>query len=172
VNALATACEGMQTLFDPDADPEMGGAVGGGAVGGGAVGGGAVGGGAGDGGAGDGGAVGGGAVGGGAGDGGAARGLVVDTGAVDGGAVGGGVARGLVVDGGAEDTGAVRSAQTLRGASGGGPRLDDLVAGLWEGLAAHRVVECPVCAAEMHPEYGAHALPIGGRCRACGSTLA
>jgi hypothetical protein len=63
------------------------------------------------------------------------------------------------------------SADGHRGASGGGPRLDDLVAGLWEGLAARRVVECPVCSAEMHPEYGAHARPIGGRCKGCGSTL-
>jgi hypothetical protein len=67
--------------------------------------------------------------------------------------------------------GGAREVHTLRGASGGGPRLDDLVAGLWEGLAAHRAVECPVCASEMYPEYGVHALPIGGRCRACGSTL-
>ncbi len=64
-----------------------------------------------------------------------------------------------------------RSLPSLRGESGGGPRLDDLVAGLWEGLAARRVVRCPVCASEMQPAYGAHALPIGGRCRACGSTL-
>jgi hypothetical protein len=55
--------------------------------------------------------------------------------------------------------------------TGGERGLDDLVAGLWEGLAAHRVVECPVCGAAMHPEYGAHALPVGGRCRACASTL-
>jgi hypothetical protein len=68
--------------------------------------------------------------------------------------------------------GAARATQRLRDPSGGGPRLDDLVVGLWEGLAAHRVVECPVCAGEMYPEYGVHALPIGGRCRACGSTLA
>jgi hypothetical protein len=57
------------------------------------------------------------------------------------------------------------------GTSGGGPMLDDLVAGLWEGLAAHRAVQCPVCASEMRPEYGVHALPIGGRCGGCGSTL-
>jgi hypothetical protein len=67
--------------------------------------------------------------------------------------------------------GVADSAGAQRGASGGGPRLDDLVAGLWEGLAARRVVECPVCSAEMHPEFGVHALPIGGRCRGCGSTL-
>ena len=55
---------------------------------------------------------------------------------------------------------------------GGEPTLEDLVSGVWEGLAARRVVECPVCSAEMHPEYGVHALPIGGRCKSCGSTLA
>ncbi len=66
---------------------------------------------------------------------------------------------------------AADSAGSQRGASGGGPRLDDLVAGLWEGLAARRVVECPVCSAEMHPAYGVHSLPIGGRCKGCGSTL-
>jgi hypothetical protein len=68
--------------------------------------------------------------------------------------------------------GAADPARTLPGASGGGPMLDNLIASLWEGLAAHRAVACPVCASEMRPEYGAHALPIGGRCGACGSTLA
>jgi hypothetical protein len=60
---------------------------------------------------------------------------------------------------------------TVLDAGGGGPRLDDLVTGLWEGLAAHRVVECPLCGSEMRPVYAAHALPIGGRCVACASTL-
>jgi hypothetical protein len=68
-------------------------------------------------------------------------------------------------------TGASASPMPAIGTSGGGPTLDDLVAGVWEGLAAHRVVECPVCASDMRPEYGVHALPIGGRCGACGSTL-
>ncbi len=54
---------------------------------------------------------------------------------------------------------------------GGESTLDEVLAGVWEGLAAHRSVECPVCGAEMEPEYGAHARPIGGRCRECGSTL-
>ncbi len=49
--------------------------------------------------------------------------------------------------------------------------LDELLVGLWEGLAAHRVVGCPMCGAEMEPEYAAHARPIGGRCKGCGSTL-
>lgn len=54
---------------------------------------------------------------------------------------------------------------------GGEPTLDELLVGVWEGLAAHRVVSCPACGSEMGPEYGAHARPIGGRCRGCGSTF-
>ncbi len=55
---------------------------------------------------------------------------------------------------------------------GGEPTLDALIAGVWEGLAAHRAVACPVCGGELGPHYGAHALPIGGRCRSCESSLA
>jgi hypothetical protein len=33
------------------------------------------------------------------------------------------------------------------------------------------VTACPVCGEDMEPEYGAHALPIGGRCTGCGTTL-
>jgi hypothetical protein len=55
---------------------------------------------------------------------------------------------------------------------GGEPTLDALVSGVWEGLAAHRSVACPVCGGEMTPAYGAHAQPIGGRCGDCGSRLA
>jgi hypothetical protein len=54
---------------------------------------------------------------------------------------------------------------------GGEPTLDALVAGVWEGLAAHRSAGCPVCGEEMVPEYGAHARPIGGGCRSCGTKL-
>jgi len=54
---------------------------------------------------------------------------------------------------------------------GGEPTLDNLVASVWEGLAAHKAVPCPICGAEMEPEYSVHALPIGGRCRGCGSTI-
>ena len=54
---------------------------------------------------------------------------------------------------------------------GGEPTLDALVAGVWEGLAAHRSVGCPVCGEEMVPVYGAHARPIGGGCRSCGTKL-
>jgi hypothetical protein len=51
------------------------------------------------------------------------------------------------------------------------PTLDEVLAGVWEGLIAHRVVDCPVCRSQMEPEYGAHALPVGGRCAVCGSSL-
>ena len=54
---------------------------------------------------------------------------------------------------------------------GGEPTLDDVVAGVWEGLTVHAVVECPVCAGAMEPTYGVHALPIAGACRDCGSSL-
>jgi len=60
---------------------------------------------------------------------------------------------------------------SLFDAVGGEPTLDELLAGVWEGLTAHRAVPCPVCGAEMGPEYSVHALPIAGRCRACGSTF-
>ena len=49
--------------------------------------------------------------------------------------------------------------------------LDELISALWEGLDAHRSVACPICGAEMKPEYGAHARAIGGRCASCRSTL-
>jgi hypothetical protein len=54
---------------------------------------------------------------------------------------------------------------------GGGPTLDELVAGVWEGLAAHHEVPCPICGARLKPQYGAHWRPIGGRCDSCGSSL-
>jgi hypothetical protein len=54
---------------------------------------------------------------------------------------------------------------------GGEPTLDALVAEMWEGLAAHRSVACPLCGEEMAPAYGAHARPIGGACHSCGTRL-
>ena len=54
---------------------------------------------------------------------------------------------------------------------GGEPTLDALVAEVWEGLAAHRSVACLACGEEMAPAYGAHARPIGGTCRSCGTRL-
>ena len=62
-------------------------------------------------------------------------------------------------------------APTLLDHVGGEPTLDDLLAGVWEGLTAHRVAECPVCHGEMGPEYGAHSRPVAGRCRTCGTRL-
>ncbi len=49
--------------------------------------------------------------------------------------------------------------------------LDSLITGVWRELARHRITDGPVCGEEMEPEYGAHALPIGGRCTGCGTTL-
>jgi hypothetical protein len=63
------------------------------------------------------------------------------------------------------------AAPTLFDGLGGEPTLDDVLAGAWEGLIAHSVVSCPVCGDEMAPQYSAHASPVGGRCRGCGSTL-
>jgi hypothetical protein len=62
-------------------------------------------------------------------------------------------------------------APTLLDRVGGEPTLDDLLASVWEGLAAHQAVECPVCRGEMEPVYGAQALAIGGRCEGCGATF-
>ncbi len=49
--------------------------------------------------------------------------------------------------------------------------LDALLADRWEGLTAHCVVPCLVCGEAMAPEYGVHALPTGGRCTSCGTSL-
>jgi ssDNA-binding Zn-finger/Zn-ribbon topoisomerase 1 len=54
---------------------------------------------------------------------------------------------------------------------GGEPTLDELVSGVWEGLAAREQVPCPVCGGQMVAGYGAHARPIEGRCTDCGTTL-
>ncbi len=62
-------------------------------------------------------------------------------------------------------------APSLPDGLGGEPTLDEVLSGVWEGLAAHRLVACPVCGAEMAPAYGAHARPIGGQCTSCQSTL-
>jgi hypothetical protein len=61
--------------------------------------------------------------------------------------------------------------ESLFGPVGGGPTLGDLIAGAWEGLAAHDVVACLVCGERMSPRYGSGAAVLGGRCEHCGSTL-
>ena len=54
---------------------------------------------------------------------------------------------------------------------GGEPTLDEVIVSVWEGLTAHRTAPCPLCGEELEPEYGSGVLPVGGRCRACGSAL-
>jgi hypothetical protein len=56
-------------------------------------------------------------------------------------------------------------------APGGGPTLDDLVVGVWEGLTAKRAVACPMCGAAMRPRFGAGAVPVGGWCDGCRTTI-
>ena len=62
-------------------------------------------------------------------------------------------------------------APTLFEAVGGEPTLDDVLVDAWEGLTAQEPVACPVCDGELVPQYGAHARPVAGRCKACGSVL-
>lgn len=54
----------------------------------------------------------------------------------------------------------------------GGPTLDDVLVGVWEGLAAHRTVACPACGGAMTPRYSAGPAPVGGRCSSCRTTIA
>jgi hypothetical protein len=62
-------------------------------------------------------------------------------------------------------------APTLFESEGGEPTLDGVLVDAWEGLTAHRVVDCPVCGGELAPVYGAHAKPHLGRCGSCGAEL-
>jgi hypothetical protein len=50
---------------------------------------------------------------------------------------------------------------------GGEPTLDDVLAGVWEGLAARAAAPCPVCGARMEPVNGTDR----ARCTSCGSSL-
>ena len=59
------------------------------------------------------------------------------------------------------------TAPSVSHALGGEPTLDELLSGVWEGLAAHRAVRCPACGSQMKPVYGVHAMPVGGRCSRC-----
>jgi hypothetical protein len=54
----------------------------------------------------------------------------------------------------------------------GGPTLDELLVGVWEGLSAHEPVACPICSAAMVPRGGSGPGPAGGRCGGCGTTIA
>jgi hypothetical protein len=64
-----------------------------------------------------------------------------------------------------------RTSPTIFDGAVSGPTLDELLASVWERLTVHAVVECPLCGGQMEPQYAAQALPIGGRCGDCGSTL-
>jgi hypothetical protein len=58
-------------------------------------------------------------------------------------------------------------------ALGGEPTLEEVIAGVWEGLAVHGTSSCPVCGASMKARFGAHSRqPVDGRCASCGATLA
>jgi hypothetical protein len=64
-----------------------------------------------------------------------------------------------------------RSSPSTPDGAGGEPTLDELFAGVWERLTVHAAVECPLCGGPMEAEYGAHALPVGGRCHDCGTAV-
>jgi hypothetical protein len=67
---------------------------------------------------------------------------------------------------------AARTAPPRTRTRDGGPTLEGVIAGAWEGLASHRGVGCPLCGGTMVPRYGASGLePVGGRCGDCGTTL-
>lgn len=59
----------------------------------------------------------------------------------------------------------------LAAGSRGGPTLDDLITGVWEGLCANETAGCPACGGAMAPRYSAGASPVGGACRDCGTQL-
>ena len=54
---------------------------------------------------------------------------------------------------------------------GGGPTLDDLLSGAWEGLSAAAPTSCPICDGALEPRWSAGAGVVGGRCRDCGGEL-
>ena len=56
-------------------------------------------------------------------------------------------------------------------ASRGGPTLDELIVGVWEGLTSGRAASCPVCAGPLAPRYSAGAAPVAARCTQCGGEL-
>jgi hypothetical protein len=51
------------------------------------------------------------------------------------------------------------------------PTLEDVLAGAWEDLIAHRTATCPICDGAMEPRYGSGPSPVGGRCRVCKTEL-
>lgn len=70
-----------------------------------------------------------------------------------------------VLDHGICTEGAPLAGRQATGASGG-PTLDELISGVWEGLSARVFVACPVCTRPLRA-----ASPAAVRCGGCGSTL-
>jgi hypothetical protein len=73
-----------------------------------------------------------------------------------------------------DDPGSDREPRSRRphGDVGGGPTLDDVIVGAWEGLTAHRAVACPLCDEGMlRPRLGRNGVE-DARCDRCGATLA
>ena len=56
----------------------------------------------------------------------------------------------------------LRRERSANCSDGGRLTLEQLLDGVWEGLRAAGVAECPICAGRME---------AGGRCGGCGSTL-
>jgi hypothetical protein len=54
---------------------------------------------------------------------------------------------------------------------GEGPTLEAMISGVWEGLLAAGVADCPVCGAEMKREGAAGSEGPGAACTACGTKL-
>lgn len=51
--------------------------------------------------------------------------------------------------------------------------LDELIVGIWEGLAVRATVHCPVCAGPMASSSHEHAHDtLAGACMSCGARLA
>jgi hypothetical protein len=59
--------------------------------------------------------------------------------------------------------------------AGGEPTLDDVLASVWEGLAARAAAGCPVCGGRMEPAHaareGRERAQVTARCTSCGSSL-
>jgi hypothetical protein len=54
----------------------------------------------------------------------------------------------------------------------GGLTLDDLITGVWEGLAVRDTVNCPVCQGPMaSPSPAGREDPLTGACIGCGTRL-
>jgi hypothetical protein len=70
----------------------------------------------------------------------------------------------------ARHSGPAGSPSELHGASGE-PTLDELLVGAWERLTGRAAVDCLLCGGRMEPDHAAHALPVGGHCRDCGTAL-